>query len=562
LISTALYYGVHSARNKVVKTARNSRNLVGLVLAAIYLFWALGVARQQRSVTSSDHGAMTVTLTLALVVISLLIWFVAAPDRSLALTKAQAQTLLPAPLTSRELLLFKMMMRLPLILWNALIFGVAFQSGFSPYFAVRFVVAYIVVFFMYVQLIGGALVRMRGANSPKPTHPVALAIIRSWLVVATVVAIVQAAKLAADKGLLGPLNGLASLAAAYDLPWSAAVWPFHALIDPAFASSPAILAVPLLTALVVVALEVALVFRTDPAWDRVGIAPAKDKRQLWARAPKKTGKSGLAFYGGALWPLLKRPAAALAWKNLYSSSRTQPITQQLTIVVGVPILLALTLIPALRGMTSFALGVTSVWGALLLFTGPLFVRNDLRMDLPKLRLLRTYPLTSLEICIAEVGASLTVLTLLQLVLLIFSTIALLPNPVIPFGIGRRLACALALAVLLPGMNAINLSAQNVFAVLFPKWVTLGAKPVSRAANPGQFYISLLITVGLFLISMIVPAIAAAVVVYVLWPLGNSVAVIAGALVAGGIALGEAFLVMRWMATLFDRVDLASVSETS
>ena len=526
MIRTALYYGVRSARNKVLKTARNPRNLAGLVLVAIYVFWAFGITRRQQYQTSNDHGGMTVILTLALAIMSLLMWFAVSPDRSLALTKAQAQTFLPAPLTSRQLLLFKVMMRQPLLLWNAVIFGFALRSGFSPYFAVRFVVAYIVVFFMYMQLIGGALVRMPRANSPKSTHPVALTIVRVWLVAATVVAVMQAAKLAADNGLLGP-QYKAALAMAYDLPLSLVLWPFHALIAPAYASAPASLTVPILTALLVVAVEVALVFRTDPAWDRVGIAAPRDKRPLWARAPKKEVGSGRAFYRSALSPLLKRPAAALAWKNLYSSPRTQPIRQQLTIVVGVPILLALTLVPALRGMTSFALGLTSAWAALLLFTGPLFVRNDLRMDLPKLRLLRTYPLTSLEICIAEVGASVAVLTFLQFVLIGLSTLALLPNTTLAGGVGRRLILALALIILLPGMNAINLSAQNVFAVLFPKWVTLGAKPVSRAANPGQFYVSLLITVGLFLISMIVPAIAAGAVAYMLWPLGSSVATIGG-----------------------------------
>jgi hypothetical protein len=62
--------------------------------------------------------------------------------------------------------------------------------------------------------------------------------------------------------------------------------------------------------------------------------------------------------------------------------------------------------------------------------------------------------------------------------------------------------------------------------------------------------------------MIIPAIAAAGVAAVAWPAGISVAIISGALVAGAIALGEAALVLRWMAALFDRVDLASVTGES
>jgi ABC-2 type transport system permease protein len=354
----------------------------------------------------------------------------------------------------------------------------------------------------------------------------------------------------------------ASFAPAYELPWSLLVWPFQSLVAPARASSVASFGPLILIALLVVALEVALVFRADPAWDRVGIAVPRDKRSAWTRARKKNATSGSVSFTNLVSSLLTRPAGALAWKNLISSPRTQAVGSQLMIVVGIPVLLGLTLVPQLRGMTPVVLGMTGAWGALLLFAGPQFVRNDLRMDLPRLRLLRTYPLTSLEICIAEVGASVSLLTLLQLVLVILSTLVLLPNPIIPFGTGRLIAFALALALLLPGMNAVNVSAQNIFALLFPRWMTLGTKRLSRTANPGQFYLSFLISTGLFALSMIVPVLGALAVGYYLQPFGISTSVVAAAFVAGAFALGEAALVMRLMAGLLDRVDPSSVSESS
>lgn len=562
MIRAALYFGVRSARNRIVKTARNPRYLLGLVLIAAYIFWVFRRTRQQGSVTSGGLGGMTALLTMALAIMSLLMWFIRSSDRSLALTKAQAQTFLPAPLTSQELLLFKVMMRTPLLIWNAVIFGFVLRTGFSPHLAVRLAAAFIVVFAMYMQLIAAALVRMpRVANSPRSTHPVALALVRVWLVAATAVAIMQAAKLAADNEMFGLQQMGAYFAPAYHLPWSLALWPFHALVAPAYASTLPIIAVSLLTALFVVAVEVELVFRTDPPWDRVGIAELRDRPALWTRSRKRHESGSGSVYLNALSSLLKRPAAAIAWKNLVSSSRTQPVTTQVTIVVGIPILLAVTLIPQFHGMTSFALGMTGAWAALLIFAGPQFVRNDLRMDLPRLRLLRTYPLTSLEICIAEVGASVSLLTFLQLVLLILSTLALLPNTVIPFGAGRRIAFALALVFLFLGMNAVNISAQNIFALMFPKWMTLGMKrPLSRSANPGQFYISLLISIGLFVVSMIVPLLGAAAVEFSLRPLGISIAVVAAAFVAGAIAVGEAALGVRMMAGMLDRLDPSSIVE--
>jgi hypothetical protein len=134
--------------------------------------------------------------------------------------------------------------------------------------------------------------------------------------------------------------------------------------------------------------------------------------------------------------------------------------------------------------------------------------------------------------------------------------------VIPGSPGLKLAFALGVAFLLPGLNAINVSGQNIFALVFPKWATLGTKRPSRATNPGQYYFALIISAIVFILSMIVPAIGAAVVVYVMIPLGISAAIVSGAIVAGAIALGEAVLVLRWMASLLDSVDLGAVTGES
>jgi hypothetical protein len=459
-------------------------------------------------------------------------------------------------------MLFKLLTTLPTLLWSAIVMGLVLRGGLSPHSAQRILTAFIIVVAIQLQRVGAALTRAPRGAAAGSARPIIVAVVRFWLALAAAVALAQVASVAADNGMLGLEKVGIPFAVAYQLPWSLAVWPFTALVAPAYAPTLLAFASSVVVALVILAIEATLVFQGDPEWDRIGIARTREEK-LSARRAKKGNRSS----EGSLWEryinsfvsFVKRPAAAITWKNLIASRRIQPLGPGVIMAIGVPILLAVTLLPAFRQMTSFALGLAGAWSGLLLFAGPNFVRNDLRFDLPRLRLLRTYPLTSREICVAEIAASVTMLLFLQLVLLTLSTAALLFNPVIPVPPGRMLVFALAIACVLPGLNAINISGQNIFALVFPKWATLGTKPPTRSANPGQYYFSLLISVVVFVISIIVPGIVAIGVSAVASTLSTSVGIISGAIVGGAIALGETALVLRWMAKLLDRVDLASVT---
>jgi hypothetical protein len=455
-------------------------------------------------------------------------------------------------------MLFKLLTTMPVLLWSSLVMGIVFRGGFSPHAAQRILTAFVIISALQFQRIGAALARTPRRDGSASALAIIVALMRIWLVAATAIAAAQMASVAAEHGLFELDKMGIPFALAYQLPWSLVAWPFHALLAPAYAQTLPAFGSAIAVALLIVAIEAALVFQAKPEWDRIGIARTRQEK-LNARGSKKRSRSS----EGSLWEnyiigLFKGPAAAITWKNLIASKRLQ-IRRPGLLAIGVPAILAVILLPPLRSQTPLAIGIASAWAGILLFVGPQYVRNDLRMDLPRLRLLRTYPLTGMELCVAEVGASVAVLLILQFVMLILSTPVLVFNPKLTLGPGRILAIAIALACLLPGMTAMNVSGQNLFAVVFPKWTTLGTKKPSRTTNPGQVYFSLLISVIVFVLSMIVPAIAAGGVAYLVWPLGYSAAIISAALVAGAIALGEAALVLRWTAAFFDRLDLASVT---
>jgi hypothetical protein len=561
VIGALWFYGLRSARNRIIKRTRDVRYLAGMVLIFAYLYFVFGRS-MSRERTSGSQGTVVLALLLFLVISSLLNWWIEVRDHPLALTKPQAQFLMPAPLASRQVMLFKLLTTLPTLVWSAVVMGLVFRGGLSPHPALRILTALAVIVAIQLSRVAAALARAPRRTGSESARPIIVGIVRLWLVAATAVALAQAASVAAESGVLGLDKIGIPFAAAYRFPWSLAVWPFSALLAPAYAQTLPAFVSSLAVALVIVAIEAALVFQAEPEWDRIGIARTREEKLSAWRSKKKSRSSEGSLWERYITSLVKRPAAALTWKNLIASRRIQALGAGVVLVTGVPICLAATLLPAFRHLTPVAFGMAGSLAALLIFVGPNFVRNDLRLDLPRLRLLRTYPIASLEICAAEVAASVIVLMFLQLALLILSTAALLFNPMTPVAPGRMLAFALALACVLPGLNAINVSGQNVFALVFPKWATLGTKGPTRSTNPGQYYFSLLVSAVVLVASMIIPAIAAAGVTYVAWPAGTSVAIISGALVAGAIALGEAALVLRWMAALFDRVDLASVTGES
>jgi ABC-2 type transport system permease protein len=559
LIAALWFYGQRSARNRIVKRTRDVRYVAGMVLVFAYLYFVFGRSMSHERTAPGSQGVLVLLLLLFLASGSLVTWWMAQTDHPLALNKPQGQFLIPAPLASRQVMLFKLLTTLPTVLWSALVMGLVFRAGLSPHAGQRILTALIVIVALQIQRVGAALARTPQQTGRALARATIVGIVRLWLVAATAIALAQMASVAAEHSLFGLDKMGIPFALAYQLPWSLVVWPFHALIAPAYAQTLPAFASSIAVALLIVAIEAALVFQAEPQWDRIGIARTKEERLNARRSMKRSRSSEGSLWEHYITSLVKRPAAAITWKNLIASKHMQTLRPGFVMAIGVPIFLGATLLPPLQHLTSFATGISGAWAGLLLFAGPQFVRNDMRLDLPRLRLLRTYPLTSLEICVAELGASVSVLLVLQLVMLILSTAALVFNPTLPLGPGRILALAVALACLLPGMTAMNVSGQNLFAVVFPKWTTLGTKRPSRTTNPGQAYFSLLVSAIVFVVSMILPAIAAAGIAYEVWPFGYSTAIVSGALVAGAIALGEAALTLRWMAKLFDRVDLASVT---
>ena len=114
-----------------------------------------------------------------------------------------------------------------------------------------------------------------------------------------------------------------------------------------------------------------------------------------------------------------------------------------------------------------------MWAGFLLVLGPQWVRNDLRTDLSRLALLRSYPLRGKTVVGAETAGSTAVLTALQLGLIGIAYLAFWGGEVQDPSPELRTAVLAAALVFLPAINFLAMLIQNGAALLLPAWVRVG-----------------------------------------------------------------------------------------
>ena len=162
-------------------------------------------------------------------------------------------------------------------------------------------------------------------------------------------------------------------------------------------------------------------------------------------------------------------------------------------------------------------GITGVLAAYSILFGPMAQRNDLRSDLQRVEMLRTYPLSGPAVAIAEVSSSTVGLTMLQGGLLLLSLVfVLLAAPDLPYSWIPAVAYVAAVLSCIP-LNALGLAIQNLLAVVFPVWYQLGPQAKQGVDAIGGGIVLLLISGVILAIALVAPVAFGAGLGFVLWP---------------------------------------------
>jgi hypothetical protein len=516
-----------------------------------------------------------VILSLGIVALVVRWWLFGGDQTALAFSPAEVQFLFPAPVTRSGLVHFKLLRSQLVVLLNTVVWMALLRRGNASLPIVLRALSFWVLFStLTLHRLGASLVRSSAAEhgvagARRSAVPMAIVGAVAATVVVTLVRALPALKAALPEG-----EFIATLKHALTQPVPAAVLlPFRAVLRPGLAATVGEWTHTFWPAVLIAAAHYLWVVRTNAAFEEAAVEASARRAARIAALRQGRGLGGAALAGGrggkpvsrSWFPLAPtgEPAVAILWKNVLSVTRTLRWATLVVLVASIGVLVVVVSLQASGPRAGTLLGtIAGVWGTLTVFTGPLWIRNDLRQDLPKIALLRSYPLRGARMVAAQVASSTIVLTALQYVLMVVAYLALMQADEAPLTASGRTVALLALALALPVLNAASLTIQNGLTLLFPAWVRIG--PGTRAGGVEAMGQNLLTTVfGILSIGvlLVVPgAMAVGAYLTLRRPLHENGAGFAALVICLAGMIGEVALIVRWLGGVFERTDPASTGE--
>ena len=569
LVSLTLW----SVRNRFrarLRRLREPRYLVGSMVGAVWFYGFVlrnlfrGPRPGRPHIGSpfevlTSHGEMvSFAVALALFVTGLLVALVPGQRKPLEFSAAEVQFLFPAPITRRRLLNYKLVRS-----QGGLLFGTAIATLFLRPATLRNGWMFLVGFWIALTAcrlyaIGVGLDRERPTRRPAGPLGAQRGLAALWIAALFVLG----AAAVADGHRLGAMAAASDVFGELRRIWGAGLprivlWPFVTLARLPLSSSSTVFASALPSALLIVFLAYARVMRAGTAFEDAGHASAEgaEASPSAGRRAKPTGTRQpfkLALEG--------RPEIAILWKNLILVGRYASLSTLARLLPFV-VFLAIAARGGRGGSVALSICLTLVF--MLLVFGPIIARNDLRQDLTRLALLKSWPVSGASIVRGELLAPTLLLSVLEWLLIAACAILVRAVPVragtkvaaLLAHLGSHVASAMLLA---PALILAQLVVQNGIAVLFPAWMILGKSRVRGVEGMGQQM--LMVWGGLLLAALLLapPAAGAAIVMFALHAATHTTVALAPAAVLLALLVAESLLVTSWLGRVLDRTDLAAV----
>jgi ABC-2 type transport system permease protein len=565
-----LYLLLCTARNRVLRQLRRVREpryAVALLVGLGYLWLVLlrrGRPDPLAGAATGDSALLASSVGLALLVAS---WWLFSGDRSaLTFTPAEVQFLFPAPVSRRKLIEYKLLHAQLVIVVSSVIWIALLVRGAAGSLWLRGISLWVLFSTLHLHRVGAALVRAsareQGVTGLR-RNAVPLLIVSAALV-ATAWSMIDA--LPALRTALAGGNVVRAIGDVLRGPvMSVVLAPFRLVVAPTFSQTSAEWLRAIVPALVIMLAHYPWVLRSDTAFEE-GAAEAAAKRadrlgRAAAGAARRAPLAPRSAVGGVVRlriPLAPRgrPAVALLWKNVLSFVRT--VSLATLIVIAVLAMSALAFVasafPEVESASQFVAIAAITFAGLLVVLGPLWIRNDLRQDLLKLEMLRSYPLSGAEVVSAEVAGSALTLTAIQFVLVAVAFVALLGEGAGDLSLSDRVAIFVAVALALPAVNAVEISIQNAATLLFPAWVRLGDMRPSGVEAIGQSLLTTTATLALGALILAVPAGLGVGVSALLFPALGMWALLPGVIVGVGAVVAELSMIVRWLGRVLERTE--------
>jgi hypothetical protein len=565
VIRVFAYLAWRSTYNRVARQLRQLRSpryLVALAFGLTYL-WVVAVEQRPDRPPQVLVGTRWLELLGAIGVIGALLWgwVFGVERRVLAFSPAEVTFLFSGPVTRRGLVQYKLLRNQILILFNSLLWTLILareRFGASPW--LRAVSIWVLLTTISFHRLGASFVRTSLLEHGRIAlrHRIVSLVLLGALLIGLVWSIQDALPDLAAGWAGGPTTFLDALADASTAPVPRVLLvPFRAMIRPLAAHTLADWIRAAGPALGLLLLHYVWVIRADTAFEEAAAeASLRRARQSASRGPTTPGLAHRRLPALLRLAPVGWPAGAILWKNLLAVVRTRRTRNTA---------MALLVVAVLAGLLSFDSGGTipevvgwlaTTWAGLTVVIGPQWIRNDLRNDLLKLDLLRSYPLSGRAVVGAETAASTLVLTALQVGLLLVAYSAFLGNARMEPPLAARTVTLVSAIACLPGINYLGMLIQNGTALLFPAWVHLGSGRPGGVEALGQNMLMIVAYSALLGVALLIPGSLALLVLSLLQNgLGWWAIVPAVVVLHAGIAV-EAAAMLRWLGGTFDSTDPA------
>ncbi len=568
----ALYYLYkRSAANRLrsqLARVRNPRYVVAMLLGFLYLWWAL--FRNSRlgggPLSSIVRTDMLVPILSALLLLSAARWWLFGSERSaLAFAPAEVQFLFPAPVSRRQLVHAKLLRNQFAILLNSLIWTVLLRGNGGSFQGWRRGIALWLLFStLSLHRLGASIVRANAIDNENAGRRRSLI---PWMVFSTLIAAVaygilvriDALRLASLQGARAMFLGFVD-ALRQPIP-SYALWPVRALLEPVFSPTygPWVHAVPF--SVFILVLHYLWVVQLDSSFEEAALEATQHRAERLHRfrssqlGKTRTRKGKLARIPALA--LTGHPAIAIMWKNVAAAIRGGAWrTQLISFTIGLAAFAAISK-AASAGSTDLFWGVAIGWGAMMFFVGPLWMRFDLRLDLQRLAVLKTLPLSGRSIVSAEIAGVTVLHTITIWSLMTVPLVMLLQDPELVVKSAGSIPLFVAVVIAVPALNALMFTVQNATALLFPAWVRLGTE-ARGFETMGQNLLTTGATTIVGAVALVFP-VGAGILVFLVSGALESWRFVLAAIVGALVLVGELLPIINWLGGVFEKTDVTEVA---
>ncbi|MEA2488826.1 MAG: hypothetical protein QOH21_618 [Acidobacteriota bacterium] len=565
MIQAFLFVTMRSFRNRLVsrlKRLRNVRYLLSSLVGLAY-FWFVGIRHLFSGRSPLQHGGLSASAFVvdvaAVVVLFMMMLAWALPKQSAGLTfsEAEIQFLFPAPITRRQLLVYKILRGQPQVFMSAAVMTFLLFRG-SKFIGVWTCFIALSIYFTFVAL-GRARLKLLGigflVRLPVIAAAAAGVAYLLWRTVDVHAFHGMGAKL--RPGRLPNLPALVHGPVADAILFVPRLFG-HAVLP---ASVPQLL-VSCGIVLVAALLFFELAARTNIAVEEASVQASEKRAARVARMSEQRFGKHVTFRRippPFRIPAGARPEVAIYWKNVTAELRISSPYLLIMTVCALYFLGQSFYSPEVAVRTVLAILALAL-AAMFPLLGSMAFRQDMRLDLPRIELLKSYPISGERLVAAEIAAPLTFLAAVELMLLTVAAILFhameLPANVDFLASPEFVVVALMLAT---PVCAAQLLIRNAVPILLPGWAMRAPDDQRGFMVMGQ---RLLMTAGNLLVLLFVLLPAACIVgpgllMAKYWLHGSMPMVALTSVLAAALLFFQVWLGIRFLGRQFEKIDVTN-----